>query len=150
MKYASVMLRSIYIYFRSNKKYIYTANNSNEKSSVLIIVKHFSFFWNNFFYTQPTLCFSSSGRPLYCSWPHCLFFSFLLYIDFDIFHESFFAIFPFLMVFSWWIFRYFYIWKHLHEKKLNNILKTDILWFFLKGNYNRFWKLFLMQFFHNI
>ena len=56
--------------------------------------------------------FSSSGRFSYRSQPYCRFFSFFsldrLWYLLQTFLWFFFSI---LIIFSWWVFRHFYIWK---------------------------------------
>ena len=70
-----------------------------------------------------SFCFSFSGRFLYLSWPCCRFFPFYslerLYMFYEIFWWSFFLI---LIIFSWWIFRHFYIHGKKFIKKLIKII----------------------------
>ena len=96
-----------------------------ENTSQSLLVKHFYFsiFCNIFFYTQLGFIFCLLGDLLYRSQPYSSFLflypsersQYLLQAFFEVF-------FCFLIIFSWLIFRHFYIWK-------KNYIKNDKKWF---------------------
>ena len=96
-----------------------------ENISQSLLVKHFYFsiFCNIFFYTQLGFIFCLLGDLLYGSQPYCSFLFLYPSERSQYLLQAFFEVFLcFLIIFSWLIFRHFYIWK-------KNYIKNDKKWF---------------------
>lgn len=79
-----------------------------------IVLKKFEIITSEIIFSihKKTLLFSF--RKIFMSFPSIILlnFFFLLWKDFANFHKSFFVAFLiFLVIFSWWILRHYYIWK---------------------------------------
>ena len=87
------------------------------KILIRIIISFFFHFIISFFLYSASLCFSPSGRFLYCSPLYCRFFSFSFLERLWYLLQAFWVIFIILITFSWWIFRQFYICKKIKDKR---------------------------------